>query len=171
MHLTLPQTTRLNAPHSALPSPSCKWSSQKLQTWLSGTVPSGVISDIVSRLSQFSIPLIERVHVDARALLVLYGTGTGNCMVWLYCSPVPGITCSSTFLRGAYRKIRGQSAPCDSTPILLLSTVDINVIKVWVFCPSLQSVMRIRIGFNADPDPAFQVNADSDSYSYPDPGF
>jgi hypothetical protein len=30
-------------------------------------------------------------------------------------------------------------------------------------------VLRIRIGFNADPDPAFFVNADPDPY--PDPGF
>jgi hypothetical protein len=35
--------------------------------------------------------------------------------------------------------------------------------------PSLAPVLGIRIGFNADPDPAFFVNADPDADT--DPGF
>ena len=37
---------------------------------------------------------------------------------------------------------------------------------------TLQTVFRIRIGFNADPDPAFYLNADPDpgSQTNADPG-
>ncbi len=34
-----------------------------------------------------------------------------------------------------------------------------------------RAVLRIRIGFNADPDPAFFVNADPVTDPDPDPGF
>ncbi len=41
-----------------------------------------------------------------------------------------------------------------------------NAHRSYCYLSVIKAVLWIRIGFNADPDPAFYLNADSD----PDPG-